>query len=111
MTAFQRHALAVIGISQSGVTVILLPQEHWVCVYLVCVAGMWKYVGIARKLPDDLEFPLVAAVLNALVCAVARNVISLNMHLVVPSWVVFVHDVRLLLNVLDVFLAVWYLRA
>ena len=65
---------------------------------------MWKYVGI-------LEFPLVAAVLNALVFAVARNVISLNMHLVVPFWVVFVHDVRLLLNVLDVFLAVWYLRA
>ena len=53
----------------------------------------------------------MVAVLNALVCAVARNVISLNMHLVVPSWVVFVHDVRLLLNVLDVFLAVWYLRA
>ena len=103
--------MAVIGILQALVTVILLPQEHWVCVYLVCVAGMRKYVGIARKLPDDLEFPLVAAVLNALVCAVARNVISLNMHLVVPSWVVFVHEVRLLLNVLDVFLAVWYLRA
>ena len=67
---------------------------------------MWKYVGIARKLPDDLEFPLVAAVLNALVFAVARNVISLNTLLVVPSRVVFVHDVRLLLNVLDVFLAV-----
>ena len=65
----------------------------------------------ARKLPDDLDFPLVVAVLNALVFAVARNVISLNMHLVVPSWVVFVHDVRLLLNVLDVFLAVWNLRA
>ena len=72
---------------------------------------MWKYVGIARKLPNGLELPLVAAVLNALVFAVARNVISLNMHLVVLSWVVFVHDVRLLLNVLDVFLAVWYLRA
>ena len=111
MTAFHRHALAVIGISQSGVTVILLPQEHWVCVYLVCVAGMWKYVGIARKLPDNLEFSLVVAVLNVLGFAVARNVISLNMHLVVPSWVVFVHDVRPLLNVLDVFLAVWYLRA
>ena len=72
---------------------------------------MWKYVGIARKLPNVLELPLVVAVLNALVFAVARNVISLNMHLVVLSWVVFVHVVRLLLNVLDVFLAVWYLRA
>ena len=111
MTVCHNHALAVIGISQSGVTVILLPQEHWVCVYLVCVAGMWKYVGIARKFPDVREFPLVVAVLNALVFAVARNVISLNMHLVVPSRVVFVHDVRLLLNVLAVFLAVWYLRA
>ena len=72
---------------------------------------MWKYVGIARKLPDNLEFSLVVAVLNVLGFAVARNVISLNMHLVVPSRVVFVHDVRLLLNVLAVFLAVWYLRA
>ena len=35
------HALAVIGISQSGATVTLLPQEQWACVYLVCVAGMW----------------------------------------------------------------------
>ena len=25
------------------------------CVYLVCVAVMCKYVGIARKLPDELE--------------------------------------------------------
>ena len=67
---------------------------------------MWKYVGIARKLPDDQEFPLVAAVLNALVCAVARNVISLNTLLAILARVVFVHVVRLLLNVLDVFLAV-----
>ena len=67
---------------------------------------MWKYVGIARKLPDNLEFSLVVAVLNVLVFAVARNVISLNMHPVVPSRVVFVHDVRLLFFVLDVFLVV-----
>ena len=67
---------------------------------------MWKYVGIARKLPDDLEFPLVVAVLNALVCAVARIVISLNTLLAILARVVFVHVVRLLLNVLDVFLAV-----
>ena len=67
---------------------------------------MWKYVGIARKFPDVREFPLVVAVLNALVFAVARNVISLNTHLAILARVVFVHDVRLLLNVLDVFLAV-----
>ena len=106
MTAFQRHALAVIGILQSGVTVILLPQEHWVCVYLVCVAEKWKFVGIVRKLQDDQELRLVVAVLNALVCAVARIVISLNTLLAILARVVFVHVVRLLLNVLDVFLAV-----
>ena len=62
-------------------------------------------------MPDELEVFLLVSVLNVLVFVVARNVISLNMHLVVPSWVVFVHAVRPLLNVLDVFLAVWYLRA
>ena len=67
---------------------------------------MWKFVGIAIKLQDDQEFPLVAAVLNALVCAVARIVISLNTLLAILARVVFVHVVRLLLNVLDVFLAV-----
>ena len=48
----------------------------------------------------------MVAVLNALVCAVARIVISLNTLLAILARVVFVHVVRLLLNVLDVFLAV-----
>ena len=106
MTAFHRHALAVIGISQSGVTVILMPQEHWVCVYLVCVAGKWKYAGIVSKLQDKVEVHLVVAVGNVLVCAVAQNAISLNTLLAILARGVFVHVVRLLLNVLDVFLAV-----
>ena len=106
MTVCHNHALAVIGISQSGVTVILLPQEHWACVYLVCVVGMLKYVGIARKLPDDLKVTLVVAVSHALISAVARTAISLNTLLAIPSWVLFVHDVRLLFFVLDVFLVV-----
>ena len=37
------------------------------CVYLVCVAVMCKYVGIARKLPDELEVLLVIFLCNALV--------------------------------------------
>ena len=106
MTAFHRHALAVIGISQSGVTVILLPQEHWVCVYLVCVAEKWKYAGIVRKLQDKGDLHLVVAVGHVLICAVAQNAISLNTLLAILARVVFVHVVRLLLNVLDVFLAV-----
>ena len=36
-------------------------------VYLVCVAVMCKYVGIARKLPDELEVLLVIVLSNALV--------------------------------------------
>ena len=36
-------------------------------VYLVCVAVMCKYVGIARKLPGELEVLLVIVLSNALV--------------------------------------------
>ena len=37
------------------------------CVYLVCFAVMCKYVGFARKLPDELEVLLVFVLSNALV--------------------------------------------
>ena len=49
---------------------------------------------------------MVVAVGHVLVCAVAQNAISLNTLLAILARVVFVHVVRLLLNVLDVFLAV-----
>ena len=67
---------------------------------------MLKYVGIARKLPDDLK--VMVAVSHALLSAVAQNATSLNTLLAIPPRVVFVHDGRLLLfnHVLDVFLAV-----
>ena len=58
-------------------------------VYLVCVAGMWKYAGIARKLPDELEVLLVIVLSNALVFAVVRNAISLNTLLAISPRVVF----------------------
>ena len=54
---------------------------------------------------------MVVAVFHVLIFVVARTVNSLNMLLFILLLAVCVHDVRLLLNVLDVFLAVWYLRA
>lgn len=58
-------------------------------VYLVCVAVMCKYVGIARKLPGELEVLLVIVLSNALVFAVVRNAISLNTLLAISPRVVF----------------------
>ena len=58
-------------------------------VYLVCAAVMWKYAGIARKLPDELEVLLVIVLSNALVFAVVRNAISLNTLLAISPRVVF----------------------
>ena len=60
-------------------------------VYLVCVAVMCKYAGIARKLPDELEVLLVIVLSNALVFAVVRNAISLNTLLAISPRV-FVSD-------------------
>ena len=48
----------------------------------------------------------MVAVGHVLICAVAQNAISLNTLLAFLARVVFVHVVRLLLNVLDVFHAV-----
>ena len=53
------------------------------CVYLVCVAVLCKYVGIARKLPDELEVLLVIFLCNALVFD------FLNTFLAISRWVVF----------------------
>ena len=61
-------------------------------VYLVCVAGLWKHAGIARKVPDELEVLLLVSVINALVFAVARNAISLNTLLVILPCVVFLRN-------------------
>ena len=53
-----------------------------VCVYLVCVAVMCKYVGIARKLPDELEVLLVIFLCNALVFDFLNTLLAISPRVV-----------------------------
>ena len=52
------------------------------CVYLVCVAVMCKYVGIARKLPDELEVLLVIFLCNALVFDFLNTLLAISPRVV-----------------------------
>ena len=52
------------------------------CVYLVCLAVMCKYVGIARKLPDELEVCLVIFLCNALVFDFLNTLLAISPRVV-----------------------------